>query len=329
MDLLGRKRPIKTGPVIVIFGDDEFLHRQAQLVLRDWVIGPELADLNYVAYDGDEVALRDVLDILAMPPLLGERRLVVIDHADEFVSRNRSSLEAYVSAAFDFSVLLLHVSTFPSTTRLFKAVDASGFIINAAAPKGFQVPGWCVRWAQANYGKTLAKSTSEWLVELVGTNLGQLDQELFKLATYVGAATTIDRADVDRVVAGTRTEATFKLLDLALDGQSAKALELLDRLLLSGESPVGILALFTHQLRRLTRAARLTAAGRSIHDALEAADVPAYFFEKSNHQLRRLGRKRLTDMFRRLLSADLQLKGGSGLAPRIVLERLLLDLARS
>jgi len=55
--------------------------------------------------------------------------------------------------------------------------------------------------------------------------------------------------------------------------------------------------------------------------------VNAFFLQKAETQLRRLGRQRGAQLYRWLLETDLALKGDSAMPPRLVLERLIIRLA--
>ena len=164
-------------------------------------------------FDGDDGHSRG-LDELFTPPFVGERRLVVVESADDFVSRIAGNGQ-YVGAPSSCGVLLLDVRTWPATTRIAKAMP---FAIEANAPKAWHAPGWASKWATHRHGKELSAETAKWLVELVGTDLGVIDQELAKLSAYLGDKPAIDRATVDRLVAGTRVDAAFKLLEMVLEG---------------------------------------------------------------------------------------------------------------
>jgi DNA polymerase-3 subunit delta len=123
------------------------------------------------------------------------------------------------------------------------------------------------------------------------------------------------------------------MLDAALDGKLPEAMRQLDRLLASGEQPVGILGQISASLRRFAAATRLVlqaeAAGRRIapSQALEQAGVKPFVLQKAERQLRRLGRSRGARLYQWLLEADLDLKGDSAMHPRLILERLVLRLA--
>jgi DNA polymerase-3 subunit delta len=166
------------------------------------------------------------------------------------------------------------------------------------------------------------------LVDLVGTDMGLLDQEMAKLAVYAGSNSRIDTADVDQLVGQSRAENTWKIFDLIGSGQTGAALTLLDRLLDQGEEPLRLLGAFSMQLRRLARSGRLLSQGRTLPDALEQTGVPPFGRKSAEQQLRHLGRRRLDQIYDWLLETDLGLKGSSQLPPRILLERLVVQLAR-
>src|SRR5207248_2683572 len=78
-----------------------------------------------------------------------------------------------------------------------------------------------------------------------------LDQEILKLAIYVGDRKKIDVADVDRLVGNNRAESTWKIFDALAASQAPEALAILDRALDQGEEPLKIMGAFSMQLRRL------------------------------------------------------------------------------
>jgi DNA polymerase-3 subunit delta len=94
-----------------------------------------------------------------------------------------------------------------------------------------------------------------------------------------------------------------------------------------------VLAQISASLRRLAAATRLVfqaeAAGHRaiLSEALAQAGVRPFVIQKVERQLRRLGRARGSRLYRWLLEADLDLKGDSEMPPRLILERLILQLA--
>lgn len=313
--------------VYVLHGDEDFLKRRVLLVLRRLVLGPEAEEFGLSTQEGEKATFAAIHDELQTLPFLSPRRLVVIEAADPFVSRHRPALEKYVAAPAAAGVLVLDVKSWPSTTRLAKLVPSEATIA-CKALAAYRLPAWCIQWAAAQYGKQLRPAAAELLANLVGADMGQLDQELAKLAIYVEPAARIEPADVDRLVGSSRAENTWRIFDTIAQGRPGEALALLDRVLDQGEEPLRILGAFSMQLRRLAQAARLAQQGLPLTAALEQVGVATYNLKGCEQQLRHLGRRRADRLYDWLLETDLALKGSSALPPRVVLERLVTRLAR-
>jgi len=333
VDYLAQPQKYAPRPVCVLFGDEAFLRGQALLALRGLVLGEDEGDFSFTRFEGGGAVLRDVLEELSTLAMFGGKRMVAVDDADEFVTRYRGELEDYVARPYSSSVLVLEVKSWPSNTRLAKAVAADGLSIDCNAPVGPALTRWLDAWAQQAHRTQISAAAAEMLVEIVGPELGLLDQELAKLALVVDKGQKITPEMVRRSVGGWRAKTTWEMLDAALDGLVAEAMVQLDRLLAAGEQPVGLLGQISASLRRLAAATRLIlqaeAAGRRpvLSTALERAGVKTFVLQKAERQLRRLGRQRGSQLYRWLLEADLDLKGASSLPPRLVLERLILRLA--
>jgi DNA polymerase-3 subunit delta len=323
-------------PVCVLFGDESFLKRQVLGQLKEIVLSGDDAEFSVSAFDGRELELRDMLDALSTRALFGGgRHLVIVDEADDFVSKHRPELEDYVKQPRTASVLLLDVKQWPATTRLYKAVAESGRQIECRFPAPARLLKWLVSWSKKQHGATLEPDAAERLAETVESDLGLFDQELAKLAALAGANGSITAKLVDEAVGGWRTRSAWDMLDAALDGKTTEAMVQLDHLLIGGEVPIALLAQISSNLRRLAAAAQLItqaeAGGRpvSLRQALEQAGVKPFVIGKAEMQLRRLGRSRAGDLYRWLLEADLALKGSSSSPARgrLVLETLIVRLS--
>src|SRR5262249_42143854 len=148
--------------------------------------------------------------------------------------------------------------------------------ISCEKPKPADLPPWCIRWCATQHSKELTSGAARLLVDLVGPEMGLLDQELSKLAIYVGPAAKIEVRDVDEIVGRRRAEAVWRIIDSAGAGQSKEALELLGQLLEQGEDAVGLLNGLGSQLRRIAKANRLSSLGVPLQGALLQAGVPNF-----------------------------------------------------
>jgi DNA polymerase-3 subunit delta len=317
----------KLQPLYVVHGDEDFLKRQVLAALRGLVLAGDGDEFGLSRHEGDKATFAAIHDELAAVPFYSSRRLVLVENADPFVTRHRALLEKAVGRLPATGVLVLEVKSWPNTTRLAKLIDDAATIV-CKAPAAYRLPAWCVQWCSSRYAKQLASPAAALLVDLVGADMGQLDQELCKLAIFVGARPAIDLAAVDQLVGRSRAETIWKILDAIGEGNASGALTILDRLLDQGEEPLRILGAFSMQLRRLAQATRLHQSGQPLARALEQAGVPPFGVKSGEVQLKHLGLRRINRVYEWLLEVDTGLKGGSPLPPRTLLERFVIRLAR-
>jgi DNA polymerase-3 subunit delta len=318
-----KKLPDK--PVFVLAGDERFLKRLALERIRQAVLGDTAEDYASSSYEGGAVQLATVRDELETLPFLASRRLVVVQEADPFITRYREGLEKYLEHPSRTGVLVLDAKSWKSNTRLAKAIPDEA-TVQCEPRKPHLLPPWCVKWAKAQYGKQLEAPASTLLVELVGGEMGILDQELAKLSTYVGERTQITQQDVDTMVAHSRVETAWQMLDAVAEGNAAKALETLHHLVEQGDEPIAVLGAMSWQLRKLAQVARLAQERMPLGQAMATAGLPPFKQRQVEQSLRHLG-PRAFELYDWLLEADLGLKSSGGLRGHAVLERLVVKLA--
>jgi DNA polymerase-3 subunit delta len=323
------KDPAKVAakPVYAVFGDDAFLRRETLKEVRNAVLPGQDDELSVARFAGNEASLADVLDELHTLPFFSNRRLVIVDDADPFVTAHRKELEAYAGRPAERGVLVLSVKTWPGNTRLAKLVETVGLSVDCKGPNDRLLVPWLTHLAKSRYHSTFDAGAAELLVELVGPEVGVLVSEVEKLSVYVGTRANIHRDDVARMVGAGRIETVWKLLEAATTGRGDLALEHLDGLIGAGEHPVGLLSAMSVSLLKVHHAGRLRKLRVELREACHGAGIPPFAVEMTRQQHAHLGPSRVDRLPELLLRADLDLKGSSMLPPRAVLERLIVGLA--
>jgi DNA polymerase-3 subunit delta len=322
-----KKSSRKLEPLYVVHGDESLLKRACIKAIRHAALGDDDDEGAISVVSGDATTLAAVFDELETAPFFTPKRVVLVDSAETFVSQNRAALETRVTRLPAQSVLILDVKTWTATTRLAKIVPATQTLA-CKAPAAFKLPTWCVDWCASFLNKTLANAAAALLVELVGSDLGLLDQELRKLATFVGTRRTIETSDVDQLVGQQRAENTFKIFDAIGQGNAREALVIVGRLFDQGEDAFRLAGAFTWQLRRVAQTHRLMQSGLTAAAALAQVGVPPFGARSVEQMLRHLGPKRLDRLYPQLLRLNMGLRGDNPLPPRVQFERLVIWLAR-
>ena len=209
--------------MVVVFGDEPFLKRQALNCLRTAMQAEH--DAPFATFDGTAAEWRDVADELSTRALFGGGgpRLAVVSQADDFVTRFREKLEDYVNRSKHAGILVLDVGTWASNTRLYKATDQHGLQIECRAPQKAAGKGkvldearlakWLSFWAASQHRVKLPAKAASLILELVGPEFGLLDQELAKLALFAGLDGSATLEMVRDVVGGWRTKTVWEMLD--------------------------------------------------------------------------------------------------------------------
>ena len=328
VDFLKDPAKHETGPMAVVYGAQRYLKQAAFAALAKHVLG-EQDDPAVVRFDGKMADWKTVSDELLMVSMWGDRKLVVVEDADDFVTKNRPLLEKYLEKPAKKSVVVLDLKSFPANTKLAKAVAKLGLPIECSELKGAALERWLADTASQKYGKKLPRDAASLIPELAGNDLALLDQELSKLASYVGDRPQIAAEDVAKLVGGWRAQTTWEMIDALQDGQLGIALHHLDKLLAAGHAPQMVLGGITHVYRKLAAATELSRQGMNLNAALKQAGVFWSSIDPSARYLKRIGRPRAERFHELLLAADAGMKGSSRLPERVILESLLVQLSGS
>lgn len=322
---LSKKKPDDWPGVIALIGDERALKSAAiETILKDVLPDPDDAPCRFAGRDAEMKAVRDELRTVSM---WGDKRVVIIEDGDDFVSENRKAVEQYAEFPAKKSLLILDVKSMPKNTRLYKIITKSGLTVECSELKGAALSKWVQETAQSQYEKKIGRDAVTLMIELVGSNLGLLGQELSKLASYVGDLPEIDIEAVRRLVGGWKAETTWAMTNAVRDGKLHDALGFLDKLLGSGESPYRIVGGVSYVFRKLATATEFARQGLNLNAALRKAGVFPNDVDASGKYLRRIGRPKAEKINSWLLDADTSLKGGSRISERTQVEMLLVKLS--
>jgi DNA polymerase-3 subunit delta len=209
-------------PVYFLFGDDEFLKEGATRALIDAAIDPSTRDFNLEIRRAGELDAEALDALLSTPPMLAERRVVVIRDVDKLKKAARALLDRYLTRPAHDTVLVLVA---PAGTKADKGLSDRATTVEYTPLDGERLPKWIVYHAQSVLGRAITPDAVTLLVEAVGSDLPQLAVELEKLASY--STGEIDERAVSEVVGVRRGESVGDLLDAVAAKDTSTALGLI------------------------------------------------------------------------------------------------------
>jgi DNA polymerase III delta subunit len=206
-------------PVYALVGDDSFLQLQ-ELARISAAVG---ADAQRTDFDGEQAQLAEVLDELRCYSMFGGgcAKLVVVRNADKFVTTFREQLEDYIASPADSGTLVLRLSSLPNTTRIAKQLAKMQAVVSCEPPK--DLAAWAVQRAKSAHQVQLAPDAARMLADLIGADLGRLDNEIAKLALQVEDG-RITVETVAQNVAFTREREMWDLTNAVAAGNTTEAL---------------------------------------------------------------------------------------------------------
>lgn len=213
----------KFSPAYYLYGEDEYLKEDALRHLLGAAVDPATRDFNLDQRKGGELDAEALASLLSMPPMMAERRVVVIRDVGSLRKDARSALTAYLAKPASDLVLIV---TSPADAKEDKALSALTVAVDCHALSGAQVPKWIVNRVERDLGAHIAPAAVELLQDAVGSELAQLALELEKLVAYAGGR-EIDEDAVSAVVGVRRDETMGRLLDAVGARDANLALSLL------------------------------------------------------------------------------------------------------
>lgn len=309
-------------PVYALVGGDLFLHLQG---VKD-IAAQAPADHQRADFDGETASAAEVIDELRSFAMFSTTKLVVVRNADDLITRFRDALENYVAKPAAHSVLVLRCGSLPSNQRIYKLIAASGRIIDCNPPR--DLPRWIMDRARTAHNMQIGDVEARLLAEMIGSDLGRLDNELARLALqYDGKP---QAADISRSVVFQREQEMWEMTNEVHAGNVAAALKRWRQLLDADPSAeFRAFTWLTMWLEKARRAMVMRGRGRSDNDiAAELKIWPASRRPDFFRTVNALGEQNIARLIALLAELDLRSKSGLGTMADNVTS-FLLTLART
>lgn len=312
------KRPV------LFLGEEEYWRALGINRLKKLLFPGAEDEFNLVRLEIKETEAALLGTRLATAPFFSANRLLILDGLEEMKPAQEEILLAALPRLAPGVFLILTARHLDQRKKAVKEIMALVETVDCAPFKLYEAKRWVSQEAKER-GLKLTPAQIDLLLEMKGTSLFALDNELEKVKTYCGGAGQVIPMEEWSALLGEASETNiFQMIDGAIEGKAGTALHLLHHLLKAGEPEMKILAMLGTEVRRLFIAWSLIQAGRSHEIQKELACHP-YVAEKIRKRAGTLTYLQLRQAHRRLLEADFRLKTGQA-DPALELDGVILDL---
>ena len=208
-----------------ITGEDEYQKDEAIRQLVEAAIEPSSRDFNLDIRRAGELDAESLAVLLSTPPMMADRRVVVLRDVGALKKDTRKVLDEYLKTP---AVDLLLIMASSSGSKPDSSLASSSTSLEFDALSAERIPRWIAHHADSALGVRIGEAAAELLQAAVGNDLYQLSGELDKLASFVeGRDQEIGEDAVAAVVGVRRGETLSDLLDAVADRNAARALDLI------------------------------------------------------------------------------------------------------
>jgi DNA polymerase-3 subunit delta len=205
-------------PAYYFHGDDDYLKDEDLKRLLEAAVDPATRDFNFEQLRGADLDAETLGSILSTPPMMADRRVVVIRDVGALKKDARVMLDSYLKKPAPDVLLVLLA---PAGAKEDKGLVAATAAIAFAPLSGSRIPKWIAYYVEHDLHSSIADGAVRLLQEAVGTELGQLRVELDKLINFTNGG-PIDERAVSAVVGVRPGETMGDFLD-AVARRDAKA----------------------------------------------------------------------------------------------------------
>jgi DNA polymerase III subunit delta len=312
----------------LVRGDDPALVSQEVHALISELVGDRDHALvvEEVGGGGEDLNVGAVVDACLTPPFLVDRRVVVVRDAGRLLTADVPRLVEVIGDPLPSTVLVLVGGGGTIPAPLVKAVNAHGAVVEVATTKAGDRKAWLHEHLRAGPVK-LDSGAVDLLGTHVGEDLARVEGLLGALSAAYGEGARISADDLVPYLGEAGAVPRYELTDAIGRGEPAVALRVLHRMFdAGGLAPVQILATLHGQYANMLALDGDDVSGE--RDAAALLGTAPFVAKKALEQSRRLGSARIAAAINLIATADLDVRGVSGLSPEVVVEILVARLAR-
>lgn len=274
---------------------------------------------------GDEINVGAVVDACMTPPFLIDQRVVVLRDAGRLATVDVPRLIEVIADPLPSTVLIVASGGGTVPAPLVKAITSAGSVIDTSVAKAGDRKAWLHEHLRAGPVK-LEPAAAQLLGAHVGEDLSRVEGLLTALSAAYGEGARISVEDLEPYLGEAGNVPRYELTEAISRGDTGSALELLHRMTEAGGlHAIEVLATLHRHYSQLLALDGATVGGE--REAAELLGAAPFVAKKALEQCRRLGSAKIASAITLIADADLDVKGGTGLPPEVVMEILVARLS--
>ena len=312
-------------PLYLLLGPERYLRRAAAQEIAESALSTTLIrEFNEASFSLLTDSVRSAVAAAEQLPMMSERRVVRVRDFARLRDADEDVLIAYLANPSPTTVMIFTADDLDKRKKSTKALLDACTVVDFSPLKDSEAKAWARSYLKSLKSAADDQVLSE-IVNLVGTDIQTLANELDKLASAAVDTGRIEMRLVDELIGRTRELSNFELGDQLMSNNRKRALETLHRLLDDGAEPVMLIGLIAGNYHRLALGKHLLSRGGR-EEVFRNISMPPFKRDAYIATLQRSDAKKIARGIQLTAAADLAIKTSQA-TPRLQLEMLVCELA--
>lgn len=306
--------------IYLLHGEELFL-LESSLKRIKGLFGELVKGINYILIDDTNIG--QLISDIETPAFGFEKKLIIARNTNLFaregkrknaeIAKMKEKLTEYLQEnekIIKQSVVLVFVEdSADSVQKLYKTIDKIGVVCKFDYQKPIQIEKR-IKAICNGYKVLIDDSTIRYFIEVCGTNMQDLINEIRKLIEYVGPNGKIQKEDIDKLSIKKLESIIFDLTDNLGKKDIAKALEVLQNLIYSKEPLQKILITLYNHFKKIYLTKLAVRLKKDVITSLNLKPNQTFLVNKYKTQANYFKENELNEILQHLRDLDYKYKNG-------------------
>lgn len=300
----------KLNSMYLLYGEEVFILETVVKKIKT-LFGDTLKGINYINLD--ETNVNNIISDMETPAFGYEKKLIIVKNANIFKKSKKGEptafsdkLAQYINENINLikeTVILVIIESEIEKNSLYETIEKNGIVCNFEALKPDKIIGRLKAIANA-YKVNVTESTLQFLIEICGTNMQDLINELRKLIEYVGKDGIIEKSTIELLSTKQIDSVIFDLTDCLGKKNIEEALEVLHNLIYTKEPIQKILVTIYNHFKKLYIVKLAEKYNKDIAESINLKPNQMFLTTKYKRQAQLFNEKELKNIVKELINLD-------------------------
>ncbi len=309
--------------IIFLYSSDTYRSRQKlnEIINHYKEIHKSGVNLSYL--DIEHLNFEDLNNETQQVSMFGEKKLMVLtnvfsnkDFKEKFLKNSKSLLNSE-------DTILIYEENVPKNDKFLVFLKTKTKSQEFKPLEGESLKNWA-RKELSTYQAKISPEAETLLINLVGSDLWQLSNEIKKLTDYKNGG-RIEKEDIELLVKPVIETDIFDTIDAIALKDKKRAILLLHKHLEKGESPLYLLSMINFQFRNLLIIKDLIEKNEPYYSISKISKLHPFVVKKSYQQAKNFTLQGLKKIYQRIFEVDLSIKTGK-VEPETALDLLIAEV---